>query len=106
MAMVDQLCGRLAHLALMREPMGEYFLPSVVREVLAEPPTHRQGFQVWILLNFALWHYHFVEGRDLHALVAVPGRASRCETVPTKAILLLSPSFQPLPAAHVLMLAR
>ncbi|MFZ0971829.1 MAG: asparagine synthase-related protein, partial [Solirubrobacteraceae bacterium] len=64
---------RLAHLALMREPMREYFLPSAVGEMLAQPPTHRQGFQVWILLNFALWHYHFVEGRDLHALIDAAG---------------------------------
>ena len=64
---------RLAHLALMRDPMREYFLPSAVREVLNQPPTHRQGFQVWILLNFALWHYHFVEGRDLHALIDSAG---------------------------------
>ena len=60
---------RLADLALMREPMREYFLPSVVQEMLAASPTHRQGFQVWVLLNFALWHYHFVEGRDLHVLI-------------------------------------
>lgn len=61
---------RLADLALLREPMAEYLAPSAIRALLAQPPsTRRHGFQVWILLNFALWHYHFIEGGDVQALI-------------------------------------
>jgi asparagine synthase (glutamine-hydrolysing) len=64
----------LARSALLREPIGEYFSLPATRTLLDEPPTRRQGFHVWILMNFALWHYHFVEGGDLHALVEAAGR--------------------------------
>jgi asparagine synthase (glutamine-hydrolysing) len=61
---------QLADAALLREPMGEYLSLSAVQTLLTEQPaTRRHGFQVWILLNFALWHYHFIEGGDLHALI-------------------------------------
>ena len=59
----------LARAALLREPMAEYLSPTATSALLDERPTRRQGFHVWILMNFALWHYHFVEGGDLHALV-------------------------------------
>ena len=72
---------RLARLALIRDPLREYFMPTAVQELLDQPPTHRQGFQVWILLNFALWHYHFVEGRDLHALIDAAGAGFRVPTL-------------------------
>jgi asparagine synthase (glutamine-hydrolysing) len=60
---------KLARSVLLRDAMAEYLAPSAVQSLLAETPTPRQGFQVWILLNFALWHYHFIEGEDLHAQV-------------------------------------
>lgn len=63
----------LARSALLREPMAEHFDLSAVRTLLGEPPTRRQGFNVWILMNFALWHYHFVESGDLHALIDAAG---------------------------------
>ena len=63
----------LASTALLREPMAEYLAPSAVRSLLGETPTRRQGFHVWILLNFALWHYQFVEGGDLDGLVEAAG---------------------------------
>ena len=61
---------KLARAALLREPMAEYLDLGAIRSLLDAPATRRQGFHVWILMNFALWHYHFVERRDLHALVA------------------------------------
>jgi asparagine synthase (glutamine-hydrolysing) len=60
---------KLADAALLREPIAEYLSPSALRTLLNQAPSHRQGFHVWILLNFALWHYHFIEGKDLHELV-------------------------------------
>ena len=60
---------QLADAALLRDPMAEYFSPTALRALLNQPPSHRQGFHLWILVNFALWHYHFVEGHDLHELV-------------------------------------
>jgi asparagine synthase (glutamine-hydrolysing) len=61
---------KLARAALLREPMAEYLDPAAIQSLLDDPATRRQSFHVWILLNFALWHYHFVEQGDLHTLVA------------------------------------
>jgi asparagine synthase (glutamine-hydrolysing) len=66
----------LARAALLRESMAEYLAPAAVRTLLEEAPTRRQGFHVWILLNFALWHYQFVEGGDLDEMVDVAGHTT------------------------------
>jgi asparagine synthase (glutamine-hydrolysing) len=58
----------LARLALSGEAMADLFTPAAVASLLDQPPSPRQGFQTWVLLNFALWHAHFVEGRDLRSL--------------------------------------
>jgi asparagine synthase (glutamine-hydrolysing) len=47
---------------LLREPLFDYLNPRAVREVLDDPGA---GFQFWVLLNFALWHRHWIEGDDL-----------------------------------------
>ncbi len=59
----------LARLALSREALAEYLSPGAVTSLLDGPPTPRRGFQMWVLLNFALWHAHFIEGEDVAALV-------------------------------------
>jgi asparagine synthase (glutamine-hydrolysing) len=63
----------LARAVLLREPMADYLDLATVRTLLGQPATRRQGFNVWILMNFALWHYHFVESGDLHALIDAAG---------------------------------
>jgi asparagine synthase (glutamine-hydrolysing) len=49
---------------LLREPIFEYLDRSALRDVLSRRPA-RQGFEFWVLLNFALWHRHWIEGEDL-----------------------------------------
>jgi asparagine synthase (glutamine-hydrolysing) len=41
----------------------DYFDPKVVTSLLDSPARH----QLWYLLNFALWHDHWIEGRQLAA---------------------------------------
>lgn len=57
--------GDLAAHELLREPIMEYFDERVLRELLAASPSTRSGFELWTVLNFALWHRHFIEGEDL-----------------------------------------
>ena len=33
----------------------------------------RSGFEFWVLLNFALWHRHWIEGDDLRESAAFSG---------------------------------
>ena len=31
----------------------------------------RSGFELWVVLNFALWHRHWIENDDLHEVESV-----------------------------------
>jgi asparagine synthase (glutamine-hydrolysing) len=50
---------------LLRDHLFEYFNERALREVLGQTPTARSGVEFWVLLNFALWHRHWVEQEDL-----------------------------------------
>jgi asparagine synthase (glutamine-hydrolysing) len=50
---------------LLREPIFDHFDPAALRRLLDANQTSRQGFEFWVLLNFALWHRHWIEGEDL-----------------------------------------
>jgi asparagine synthase (glutamine-hydrolysing) len=50
---------------LLRHQLFEYFQESALRNVLGQTPTPRSGLEFWILLNFALWHRHWIEQEDL-----------------------------------------
>jgi asparagine synthase (glutamine-hydrolysing) len=50
---------------LLREPLFDYLNPTAVRELLDRDQPARTGFEFWVLLNFALWHRHWIEGDDL-----------------------------------------
>jgi asparagine synthase (glutamine-hydrolysing) len=58
----------LARHELLRDQLFEYFHESAVRKVLAQAPTSRGGVEFWLLLNFALWHRHWIEQEDLREL--------------------------------------
>lgn len=53
----------IAESELMREPIFDYFSPRALPEFLAT--SKGRGPDFWILLNFALWHRHWIEGDDL-----------------------------------------
>jgi asparagine synthetase B (glutamine-hydrolysing) len=53
---------------LVRDELADYLDMDEVRTWLDAPESRRQGFAVWILLNFALWHRHWIEGSDLREL--------------------------------------
>jgi asparagine synthase (glutamine-hydrolysing) len=55
----------IAEHELVRDEMFEYLRPEVVRENLDRMQSTRSGFEFWVLLNFALWHRHWIEGDDL-----------------------------------------
>jgi asparagine synthase (glutamine-hydrolysing) len=55
----------IAQRELLRDPLYAYFQPQAVRDVLSSTQTTRHGFEFWALLNFALWHRHWIEGDDL-----------------------------------------
>jgi asparagine synthetase B (glutamine-hydrolysing) len=56
--------GGLAERELLRDPILEYFDRDALRDLLSQSPA-RQGFEFWVLFNFALWHRHWIEGEDL-----------------------------------------
>jgi asparagine synthase (glutamine-hydrolysing) len=65
----------LAQRELLRHQMFEYFNESALRKALGRSPTSRSGVEFWVLLNFALWHRHWIEQEDLREFppdVAVP----------------------------------
>jgi asparagine synthase (glutamine-hydrolysing) len=55
----------IAERELLREPILEHFHAPQLRALLDRPPTVRSGFELWLVLNFALWHRHWIEGDDL-----------------------------------------
>ncbi len=48
---------------LMREPIFEYLDQRTLADYVSG--SNGQGFDFWVLLNFALWHRHWIEGDDL-----------------------------------------
>ena len=56
---------QIAEQELLRPAMFEYFEPTEIRSVLDRARATRSGFEFWVLLNFALWHRHWIEGDDL-----------------------------------------
>jgi asparagine synthase (glutamine-hydrolysing) len=55
----------VARAELLREQIFEYFDEAALRQVLGQAPTPRGGVEFWVLLNFALWHRHWIERADL-----------------------------------------
>ncbi len=55
--------------SLLRPGISEIFDPTVTTALLDAPVTPRRGFELWVLLNFALWHYHWIEGGDSRELL-------------------------------------
>jgi asparagine synthase (glutamine-hydrolysing) len=55
----------VAQAELLREQVFEYFDESALRKVLRQAPTPHGGVEFWVLLNFALWHRHWIEREDL-----------------------------------------
>ena len=55
----------VAERELFREPITTFLDASAMRALLDGPANTRRGFELWVLLNFALWHRHWIEGEDL-----------------------------------------
>jgi asparagine synthase (glutamine-hydrolysing) len=53
----------VAEAELLREPIFEYLDRRAMPGILAGSRTG--GLDFWVLLNFALWHRHWIEGEDL-----------------------------------------
>jgi asparagine synthase (glutamine-hydrolysing) len=53
----------IAERELLREPIFEHLNEQGLRHLLDEPS--RRGWELWVVLNFALWHRHWIEGDDL-----------------------------------------
>jgi asparagine synthase (glutamine-hydrolysing) len=66
--------------SLLREPLYEYLEPAGVRQLLDSPETTRNGFAFWVILNFALWHRHWIEGDDLRESAAFGVSRSRAQS--------------------------
>lgn len=50
---------------LLRDELFEYFHESALRKLLEQTPSSQRGFEFWVILNFALWHRHWIEQEDL-----------------------------------------
>jgi asparagine synthase (glutamine-hydrolysing) len=57
-----------------REPLHEYFDAQAVRRLVTREAAGPQAFRLWILLNFALWHRHWIEREELDDLVPSTSR--------------------------------
>ena len=55
----------VAQREFMRDQLFEYFHESALRQILGQRPTPQGGVEFWVLLNFALWHRHWIEREDL-----------------------------------------
>jgi asparagine synthase (glutamine-hydrolysing) len=55
---------------LMRDPIFEYLDHRALPELIDSSEGH--GFDFWVLLNFALWHRHWIEGEDLRESWGLP----------------------------------
>jgi asparagine synthase (glutamine-hydrolysing) len=76
----------VARRELLREQLFEYFDEGAVRQVLEQTPTPNRGvIDFWVLLNFALWHRHWIEREDLREFppfaTASPSTSGSMESV-------------------------
>jgi asparagine synthase (glutamine-hydrolysing) len=55
----------IAEKEVLRKPIFDYLDEEALRTLLRGVPKTRQGFEFWVILNFALWHRHWIEGDDL-----------------------------------------
>ena len=55
----------LAEREILRDPIFDHLDRDALHALLGESPTSRQGWELWVVLNFALWHRHWIEGVDL-----------------------------------------
>jgi asparagine synthase (glutamine-hydrolysing) len=55
----------IAQRELLRDQLFEYFHESTLREILGQTARSQGGVEFWVLLNFALWHRHWIEKEDL-----------------------------------------
>jgi asparagine synthase (glutamine-hydrolysing) len=55
----------IAEQEILREPLFHYFERDALRLLLHRRRDTRRGFELWMLLNFALWHRHWIESDDL-----------------------------------------
>ncbi len=62
---------------LLRDPIFEYLDEGELTRLFRQTPTPRQGFEFWVLLNFALWHRHWIEGDDLRDLAPFTAAAGQ-----------------------------
>jgi len=70
----------IAENELLREPMYEYLDRRTLHGLLSR--SRLPQFEFWVLLNFALWHRHWIEGEDLRgspSFASGDGHASRLE---------------------------
>jgi asparagine synthase (glutamine-hydrolysing) len=57
----------IAQQEVLREPIFDYLDREALRTLLAGARSTRRGFEFWVILNFALWHRHWIEGDDLQS---------------------------------------
>jgi asparagine synthase (glutamine-hydrolysing) len=67
---LDERIGVVLKSLLRDEGIRRYFDARAIARVLASGPM-RAAFRVdlWPVLNFALWHKHWIEGESLEAIV-------------------------------------
>jgi asparagine synthase (glutamine-hydrolysing) len=58
----------VAQVELLHDRLFDFFDESALRQVLGQTPTPHRGVEFWVLLNFALWHRHWIEREDLREL--------------------------------------
>lgn len=61
--------GTVFRRLLREDAIAAYFDINAVEEVLGDA-RNSAAFSLWPLMNFALWHVHWIEGRDLAPLIA------------------------------------
>jgi asparagine synthase (glutamine-hydrolysing) len=71
----------LAERQILREPMFDHFKEDALIQLLSGPQTRRRGAEFWVLLNFALWHRHWIEGEDLREVDSFTGNQSSSPAV-------------------------
>jgi len=63
---LDSDMGKLFEVAASDSTLGKYFDLNGLREVAA---ANGSGFGLWPILNFALWHMTWIEGRDMDNII-------------------------------------
>jgi asparagine synthase (glutamine-hydrolysing) len=67
----------IAQQEVLREPIFDYLDREALRTLLAGARSTRRGFEFWVILNFALWHRHWIEGDDLQSSAPFAAAAER-----------------------------